>query len=829
MPTKVELQQQLLLTKKKLAGEAAAINTLTNTKGKLQGNAARIRKSNETADPAFKEQLQAKAAQLDKEANDKSAEIENRKKNVSAFQAEIDRLQKEIDKSKDTAEDELFNYTQKVNALSDKFPVLLMPVRPETRFHRTDTVRELWIRVYPDTCHSEVQRQYLLPQELQTVIDYLKDKDHAVDIAARHGNNRAGFMLKWIQQYSADSSFLKVLNKGDAKEIKGKYGVDLLAQAPPPRAITLPDRFVFRLYNADGKEARTEIGKPVPAQLLMGFDGNNTAQAAWMHNFDEAVNAGMGIKIKLSDAEFNTGFSKLVVLGVRAGTDSNQSQALLENLLQDHLYSGNGMSFIKQGTITNNADDESTNYSWKNKLEKKSPPPPPPPPSGPPKNTEEGSMAFNDGVWLSQFLGINDDILQQADNAQGSDQRNARSMNTALFPATLGYYLSELMDPLLSDEEIGRIESFFSKYVLGRGTIPALRIGKQPYGIMPVSVLPKLNLQASDPLRNAIVTRVQDLFDTWKTRSQLVKRISNANPVSTDDFVDILSLHPNSVSFNQRLMEDVSSKLNAVSSGLLNPTILQDLNSWMESYYLQNTGSLQKLSAVGLDANSQRPDILYKVFTSATQLNGPVIEPAKDANGNPLKEVFSETDGLQFNYINWLATSDFDTIRNETGVPYERKPLLYLFLRHAMLLRYTEAAKMLERTATSASATGVKAKYQDNQLINSVDKSKTALLFRIDEKITGSKTLTVKDYIQNALSGSTSRTELINLNNTRSALLSIAQLPTAKLERAFVEHIDCCSYRIDAWINALYSIQLRKQRGLPNDTWSKGIYLGAFG
>lgn len=827
MPSKIELQQQLLQIKKTFSAETAALNKVNDSLRKQQQALARLRTTKESADAKFKDQLAAKAKQLELQISNSLADVEIRNKNISSLQSETDRLQKELDKSKDTAEDELFAYEQKVNALNDKFPVLLLPVRPETRFHRAGTVRELWIRVHPDSCHAAVQRQYVTTQELRTAIDYLKDS--SVDIADRHGMNRANFLLQWIAQYAGDHKFRHDLEKGDRAGIKTKYKVDVVDNIPPPQALALPDRFVFRLYNAAGKEARTVIGKPVPAAVWMGFNATTPAdKVAWMHNFDEAIKIGLGARITLSEEEFSTGFSKLVVLGIRAGTDSTKSQALLENLLQDHLYSLDGLSLVKQGTITNNADDESTSFSRRDRFEQqgKQPPAPPPPTPASPKNTEEGSTAFNDGLWLSQYLGISDNILQQAANAQGEDQRNARAMNTALFPATLGYYLSELMDPLLTEEEISRIENFFSKYVLGRGTIPSLRIGKQPYGILPVSVVPKLNLQASDPLRTAIVAKVQELFGIWKAKSELVKRISNETPVSTEDFIEILSLNPNSVSFQQRLMEDVGSKLNSVNAGLLNPSILNDLNDWMEEYYLQTTGMLDKLKIAGLDANTQRPDILYKVFTSATQLNGPLVEPVKDDNGNYLQEVFSETEGLKFNYLHWLATSDFDTIRNETGVPYERKPLLYLLLRHAMLLKYAEAARNLEKTAYAAST---KSKYRDNQLVSSPGNSKTALLYRVDERITGSKSLTIKDYIRTALDTDAAKpAELLGLNNLRSALLSIANLPTAKLERTFVEHIDCCTYRIDAWINALYSIQLRKQRLQQDDTWSKGLYLGAF-
>lgn len=831
MATKVELQKQLLAAQKKLAAETAALNALDNQANKLLANIARLKDTIETADDKFKPVLFEKYSLLEREMADNSSEVDLLKRNIEQLQMEIETLEKEIAGSPDASEDDLYTYTQKVNALNDKYPVLLFPVRPETRFHSDRDVHELWIRVYPDTIQSEIQRSYLTAQELSSAISYVQNSAH--DVISINGANRGSFIKQWVDTYRDVSDFLRILQRGDRAEIKSRFNVDVVTSIPAPQALTLPNRFVFKLYDAQGNEARTEISKAVPASVLMGISPGNSTGIEWMTNFSEAINVGLGIKITLNEDEYKNGFSKLIVLGIRAESGFSESQVLLENLVQNHQYGHKGFSLIKQGTITNNSDDENTTYSWQNiGLAKdgggKNPPPPPPPPP-PPTNTEEGSINFGDGLWLSQYLGINDAITQKIATPQDIDQQNARAMNTALFPATLGYFLSEMLDPLLTDEEIARVESFFNKYVLGRGTIPAVRIGKQPYGIMPASVLPRLNLQASDPVRNNIVAKVQELFQFWKEKSQDVKHISGNTPVSTDDFIDILSLHPNSVSFQQRMLEDLGPKLNAVKSGLANDAILGDLNDWLEESYLHSAGLEDKLKAAGLDANTQRPDILYKIFTKAVMLNGPVIEPAFDSEGNPVKEVFSETQGLQFNYINWLATSDFETIRSERGVPYQKKPLLYLFLRHAVMLRHAEAAKTLEKTAIASTSADIKTKYKDNQLIDSLDKSKTALLYRVDENITGSKTLSLKDYISNKLTAdATMPVELVNLNNIRIALQSLANLSTAKLERVFVEHIDCCSYRIDAWINALYSVQLRKQRLQPGDTWSKGIYLGAF-
>ena len=64
------------------------------------------------------------------------------------------------------------------------------------------------------------------------------------------------------------------------------------------------------------------------------------------------------------------------------------------------------------------------------------------------------------------------------------------------------------------------------------------------------------------------------------------------------------------------------------------------------------------------------------------------------------------------------------------------------------------------------------------------------------------------------------------------ALQALATAPTARLERAFAEHVDCVSYRLDAWKTGLAATRLAELRaaadpgGPPGE---HGIYLGAFG
>jgi hypothetical protein len=68
----------------------------------------------------------------------------------------------------------------------------------------------------------------------------------------------------------------------------------------------------------------------------------------------------------------------------------------------------------------------------------------------------------------------------------------------------------------------------------------------------------------------------------------------------------------------------------------------------------------------------------------------------------------------------------------------------------------------------------------------------------------------------------------------RNALTALAGAGTAKLERCLTEHLDTCTYRLDAWQTALFRLRLLEQRNITGDKddrtkRKKGIFLGAYG
>ena len=87
--------------------------------------------------------------------------------------------------------------------------------------------------------------------------------------------------------------------------------------------------------------------------------------------------------------------------------------------------------------------------------------------------------------------------------------------------------------------------------------------------------------------------------------------------------------------------------------------------------------------------------------------------------------------------------------------------------------------------------------------------------------LTGLETLNLNDWLRQA-GNSPALKPIFEVNQ---ALELFKDMPTARLERLFMEHLDLCTYRLDAWMLGLVHQRLEKQR----KNKPQGIQLGAFG
>ena len=227
------------------------------------------------------------------------------------------------------------------NPLSN-IPILLFPLKLETRFVQD----ELWIRAFPDGAFLQSHDPMLTSEER---IDALEFKEKATkdekelgweELVSKYGVYRSS----WIAHISSEA--LENQTSLDKKEEETSFYFKWL-----------PDRLVYYLYKAgDHKPSYKGEGSVIDRKGLTVLETGDE----WLQDFGKAVQAGMGIKIKLNPDD--TKFEKIIVSGFRYDDDPLLPAKGLADLFENHQYT-NGLSFLKYGTPTNNTENGKSGHS----------------------------------------------------------------------------------------------------------------------------------------------------------------------------------------------------------------------------------------------------------------------------------------------------------------------------------------------------------------------------------------------------------------------------------------------------------------------------------
>jgi len=618
------------------------------------------------------------------------------------------------------------------------------------------------------------------------------------------------------------------------------------AWTQPARVSLLPDQFQVIGY-AGGQQVFSVTGQPVPDTLLVSPDPAATAAVdkpkidedtgelhvppalRWLTDFDAAVAVGMGVRVPLQPA-FQDRVDRLIVLGLRQKTAPEQTAAALGTLITNQLRSPNGYSLLPQGTPTNNTEQAPAGRDVKEEAD------------------AARRMAFvaevagdwrdkTDGQWFAELLGLDPAVLTGMPGADGTDQREARAAGTALWPATWGSYLTTTLHPIISADVAALTRDFFIRYVSGRGPIPAVKIGRQPYGIMPTTAFSRMTWPAAAPTAATAAHRrgLAKLLDAaaadWTLAAADVEHLGRHNggagggPNAATDphqrLLDILALQPTSAEYHQRYVMSVADLYNRENLRGGGPSVMTALSTLNMAQPI-----LTLLARLGyqVDAQHPRPDVLDRLFTDVQQ---PILGPLVD--GRPL----SETEPLpeHANYLRWLATfggADLEKIRLEDGFADGTPPaaLLYLLLRHGVLLGWANAARRL--AGLSVSSPDPLFIQISDAIAPELRESRFQRLYSPDQSITGNPTQLVHEFLPSVIGTAPAAAELAE---QLAAIADLADVPTARLERLLAEHLDCATYRLDAWRLGLVTERLHQLRFGPAGTASpkRGLQLGAYG
>lgn len=694
---------------------------------------------------------------------------------------------------------------QEISRLDTSVPLVLLPVRIETRFDSTDNTRILKIRVYPDELLMDTHDTALTAREYAAGVKYWTDSwaqgenlDAWRSLVAPRDAERAAWI---VNQTTPDNLAARPDEPPKFPEIGLK--ADVWNRAGESHV--LPDRWIALAYRG-GQVVRQALSRPIVEPLALTLNPNAdpkeqvdaygdgltiARELLWTIDFDEATRVGMALEMPLEGPDIELGFERLLVIGVKASLDADASAQRLGELIENYHY-GRGMAFVRQGTPTNNTTDKPAGF----------------PPSDP--NT---ALSFareritpapavdRDGPRFMRALGVDVSLADHLENADLHEQENARAMNVALFPATLGYFLHDMMTPALGANVVDEARGYFGDRVRARGHFPAFRVGSRPYGLLPVSSLArwKPDLLASPAERELppFLLRLRGIFQKNVSQVPHVGQTSDAD----GDLARVLAMEASA--------REIAVRAFVGKNLLINLLVMQGVDPKAILDFMQSAIEMSTLAALG------HPEWITRVL-NLVNLKAPLLFQHSFVTDDPL----SETDPLtpEQNYIAQLANA-----RNadEILAGYKDKEptaLLYQLLRHAMLQQTDRSVSNvlldIHRIETSA--------LHDREFhaINAPTAAQPTVWQRMATKIpeiTGDRNLA--DYILAPLP-TRHNTEMLSY---RGALNLLQDLPTAELERLLTETLDLCSHRLDAWIHSLYAARLEVIR----TSKPMGAYIGA--
>jgi hypothetical protein len=611
-----------------------------------------------------------------------------------------------------------------------------------------------------------------------------------------------------------------------------------------PRIRNFPERFVVLGY-IGGALMFEAVGGVVTLPLYVGpdpaADPSHTIhpeggdlfvpdELKWMVDFPSAVAAGMGLAVDISLDQAQRGFDRLLVLGLQLSATDADGQAALEELLRHHASGRDGLAVLPQGTPTNNTTGQSAGHteaedadaSFDDRRD------------APLFTLTSDPMLKRDGQWLAESLGVDPAVFATIHGSGGADQPQARAMQRALWPATLGYWMDKLLAPVFDDAAVDDTRFFFTQFVSGRGAVPAIRIGGQPYGILPTTAFSRIRwleppIELTGPIdsRRAYLRRLLTLLQTigedWKAMSDNASFVGKPGDAH-QTLLDILGLHPASVEFHYRYGESISELYNIANldgGGV-------DFSDVLLAIALQaaGIGLLRRLGYAG----EELPDILEEFYRVEAGQIANVVDDRPLSETSPIR---AYTDDGR-NYIGWLidaAEESLDAVVAERDFTDNVSPqtLLYLFLRHALMLGYYDTSYRLHRAAAFLTPAELAAMKPEPTFVHVAEaengsESRFAALYKTEPRITSSPSLLVSDYITANLP---TLVESAELADQIAALRVLEDATTAQLERAFAEHVDVVSHRFDAWLLGLANLQLQAMRETA-EAPRTGVYLGAY-
>ena len=717
--------------------------------------------------------------------------------------------------------------------LDATLPVALLPVRLETRFN-PDKSTELLVRILPDDIHGHSHEPECTADEITAAKRYWEtvwaapitepdatNADRAAwsDLAARVGLNRAAWLVRVLTPPN-------LATRPQGKPMFPDVALKGQAWTRAAWTTTMPDRWVVMAYRA-GARIATAWGGVVPEHVHMGPDPSAPPPSVsvegrprvddglqWVIDFGVAEKIGLGVRVSVpADGSLD----RVIAFGVRGSLAPDAAAARLGDLFDAHHYT-RGLSVIPQGTPTNNTPSDRAGWTSR-------------PTAATTFDHERRPASLQPesaGMLLAEAFGVDAATFATIENGAIDEQSGAAAMAVLIFEVTLGYYLDQLMQgfdtstPGPSEQDIAAIRRHFIDYVRGRGSLPALRVGNQPYGVLPVTSLQRWTPFDEDATTRNLpaILRAAQLF--WRAGASAAPHLGQSSDVD-GDFVHALTLQARSQTLNVRTAQS--------------PTFCRTTHGiFTEQGAADPCASAQEIADATWAAFDLRGGLLGHAFHP--RLADMVL--AKDAPTLRLPLV-AGTPGPE-TYLETLRTASLAQLSTDATHVSTATSLLATLARHAVLLAYGAAADELgRRSLTPTPSPGPTRTHLGAEMFGiSVQVAASAPRFSSATKapplaalatpvagITGTRP--AGDFLRDRLFVPTVNPIVLELlgklREIDGALADLAKRPASDLEALMMETLDTVSHRFDAWATSLAERRLGSLRARK----PTGIAIGGYG
>ncbi|WNG48185.1 hypothetical protein F0U60_31650 [Archangium minus] len=726
--------------------------------------------------------------------------------------------------------------------LAADWPVVALPVRLETRF----TATGLRIRVFPDTVHIDSHEPRLTDAEVEAGKRYWEATWRA---AGNTGRWRAAWEQLTTMLGTARATWVARVTEPNpagkpTEEIPESAPLPVAPDFPeplrtpsvwtrPPYARGLPTRWhVVAIRNTGAGTVRVHevFGQPIRRPLAVGpapdFDPATLPDEdapvgpamRWLVDYNEAVAAGMAHTLELP-AELRDRIDRLLVFGVDDTLTPQETADVLNRLMEAH-GATDGLGLLPPGAPTNNTT--SARGAVRSAHDPRAP-----------ENIQALQVAHGEqapgaatavvnqalralGLPASMTAGQSGPVgevrgrpvpegaptaLPRQPGAARDPEADIERVHSALWPTTWGYFLRHMMSGRFGTAVADRMREQFVRLVRADGPLPTLRIGAQPYGLLPVLAMNgwgPVSGESDDTGGVALLRRLRD--QVWGPSVDDVSTIPpTGGQAPAEALLDIFGSDAHIREFRAR-----SVLGNEYVAWLWRFARLRLGDTWQVQLSARSRSFLQSLGLLG--AGERVPVAAGTVFAAdAFRLGTPLVAAPGTSPAS---------------YLSALATATATSLR---GLPEQPDPspagvtggvpVLYRLLRTALLAEYSRAAERLGAPEPV-----------EPELIDIAPDTLTSTLWRrLDTPLPGGNGQTIGAYLDSTAGVTDARAE--GLRALREAISRFAALPVAELERYVSGALGLTAHRLDAWFTSYATRRLWTMRSAR----PAGAWVGGFG